>query len=30
MTVDAAGLRAIATECVKLVTAEFDRNLDWS
>jgi hypothetical protein len=29
MTVDAAGLRAIATECVKLVTAEFDRNLDW-
>lgn len=29
MTVDAAGLRAIAAECVKLVTAEFDRNLDW-
>jgi hypothetical protein len=29
MTVDAAALRAIATECVNLAAAEFDRNLDW-
>jgi hypothetical protein len=29
MTVDAAGLRNIATECVNIVAAEFDQTLDW-
>jgi hypothetical protein len=29
-TVDRAGLRAIARECVELVLADFGRELDWS
>ena len=29
MTVEAAALRAIATECVNLAVDEFDRILDW-